>query len=126
MFNSDLRHAVASHFDNIVANLSKVEEFNSHFFNYLEGNKLPDEWFAYLKDLKEDKSKDGLQTFIHNNYPDKSEYQFADQAKIYFGHRVFEVDKLNKQLRRLLMSSIRYGNPTRFLPVRMFLTCAVR
>ena len=52
MSNFDLRHAVASHFDKIiVANLSKVEEFNSHFFNYLEGNKLPDEWFAYLKDL---------------------------------------------------------------------------
>ncbi len=36
--NSDLRHAVAAHFDNIVANISKVEEFNSHFFNYLDGN----------------------------------------------------------------------------------------
>jgi hypothetical protein len=49
--NSDLGHAVATHFDNIVANISKVEEFNSHFFNYLDGNKLPDEWFEYLKDL---------------------------------------------------------------------------
>ena len=73
--NSDLRHTVASHFDNVVANLNKVvEEFNAIFFNYLEGNKLPDEWFAYLKDLKEDEPKDGLQTFICNNYPDKSEY----------------------------------------------------
>ena len=43
MSNFDLRHAVASHFENIVANLSKVEEFNSQFFNYLEGNKLPNE-----------------------------------------------------------------------------------
>ena len=67
MSNSDLRrHAVASHFDNVVvANLNKVEDFN----------QLPDEWFAYLKDLKEDEPQDGLQTFIRNNYPDKSEYQ---------------------------------------------------
>ena len=38
--SSDLRrHAVASHFDNVVANLNKVEEFNSIFFNYLEGKR---------------------------------------------------------------------------------------
>ena len=53
MSNSDLRrHAVASYFDNVMANLNKGEEFNSIFFNYLEGNKLPVVvWFAYLKDL---------------------------------------------------------------------------
>ena len=52
MSNSDLRHAAASHFDNVLANLSKVEEFNAIFFNYLEGNKLPAEWFSYLQDIK--------------------------------------------------------------------------
>jgi hypothetical protein len=31
MSNSDLRHTVASHFDNVVANLNNVEEFNSIF-----------------------------------------------------------------------------------------------
>ncbi len=76
-----------------MANISKVEEFNSHFFNYFDGNKLPDEWFEYLKDLKECEPKEGLQTFIQTNYADKSEYQFADQPKIYFGHRLFEVGK---------------------------------
>ncbi len=40
--NPDLRQAAASHFDNVLANLSKVEEFNAiFFFNYLEGNKAP-------------------------------------------------------------------------------------
>jgi hypothetical protein len=31
-----------------VANISKVEEFNSHFFNYLDGKELPAEWFEYF------------------------------------------------------------------------------
>ena len=50
-----------------------------------------------LKDLKEDEPKDGLQTFIRNNYPDKSEYQFADTSDIGFSKLA------NQQLRRLLM-----------------------
>ena len=93
MSNSDLRHAAALHFDNVLANLSKVEEFNAIFFNYLEENKLPDEWFSYLQDIKEDEPKDDLQAFIQSNYPDKAEFQQADQAKIYFGHRVFDIGK---------------------------------
>ena len=64
MSNSDLRHAAATHFDNVLSNLSKVEEFNTVFFNHFGGNKLPEDWFSYLQDIKDDEPRMVLEPLL--------------------------------------------------------------
>ena len=94
MGSSDLRHAVASHFDDAVAHLSKVEEFYTMLYSHLDGKKLPDEWADWLKDVKEEEPKGGLDAFIAKYYDaDKADFQLADKQKIYFGHRVLDIGK---------------------------------
>ena len=85
----------------------------------MEGNKLPAEWFSYLQDIKED---DGLLAFIQSNYPDKAEYQKADQAKIYFGHRVFDIG--NKQATSEIVNVFNPLWKPNKIPSGKILTCA--
>jgi len=97
MGSSDLRHALATHFDDAVANLSKVEEFYTMFYSHFDGKKLPAEWDDWLKDVKEEEPPKSayasLDAFIAKMYPDKSAFQLVDKQKVYFGHRVFEIGK---------------------------------
>ena len=41
---ASLRHAVCSHFNKVVANHSKIQEFNTVFYAHFSGGKIPVQW----------------------------------------------------------------------------------
>ena len=86
---ASLRHAICTHFTKVVENHCKRAEFNTVFYAYLEGNKLPLVWDDYVIDLQDIEDK-ALDDFIAKHYPSKSAYQRADKEKVHFGHKIYE------------------------------------
>ena len=89
MDHASLRLAVVSHFNKVLANHSKIQEFNTVFYAHFPGGKLPDCFWDLVNDAMEEEPDDS-DAWIVNYYPSKSEYQKVDKVKIYFGHSIIE------------------------------------
>ena len=87
---ASLRYAVVSHFNKVTANHHKIQEFNTVFYSYFAGGKIPDCFWDHVQECMEDEP-DG---WIVKNYPSKSDYQKVDKLKIHFGH--FVIDRATK------------------------------
>ena len=87
--HASLRLAVVSHFNKVLANHSKIQEFNKVFYAHFPGGKLPDCFWDLVNDAMEEEPDDS-DAWIVNYYPSKSEYQKVDKVKIYFGHSIIE------------------------------------
>ncbi len=86
---ASLRHAVCSHFNKVVANHSKIQEFNTVFYAHFSSGKIPDCFWDLVNDAMEEEPPD-LDAWILEKYPSKSDYQKMDKLKIYFGHTVID------------------------------------
>ena len=86
---ASLRHAVCSHFNKVVANHSKIQEFNTVFYAHFAGGKIADCFWDLVNAAMEEEPEDS-DAWILKNFPSKSEYQKVDKLKVHFGHSVID------------------------------------
>ena len=83
-------HAVCSHFNKVIANHSKIQEFNTVFYAHFAGGKIPHCFFWDLVNDAMEEEPDDLDAWILN-YPSKIDYQKVDKLKVNFGDRVIDL-----------------------------------
>ena len=87
---ASLRHAVASHFNKVIANHHKILEFNTVFYAYFPAGKIPVCFWDLVNEAMEEEPED-LDAWILEKYPSKADYQKIDKLKIHFGDRVIDI-----------------------------------
>ena len=100
---ASLRYAVVSHYNKVIANHQKIQEFNTVFYSYFAGGKMPDCFWDHVHEAMEERPED-LDAWIVKNHSSISDYQRVDKLKVHFGDLV--IDRATKATANLVNNNL--------------------